>query len=423
MGAPAEANATSPNESQQPPPEPAAPPQALDTTAPHGTAEQTDQTAPPLASATDASPPRDATPSVVSTSVEVTSDEAATLSEARLAATHPRRHIRHFLRRLFAMLGVPLPASWPEVDLITYGAHVQALRERLDQLYTYLDSQQQWTIDQRLMPRYIGETAIYLCQIDYEQPEARHDPPQSLVETLADRPKAIIDYDQLYCTPDSTARRVTRILRDFGDSDARILFLGDDDLGSVALAHHPDGFHGEIHMIDLDDRLHEYIARKAPHVIRHKADFILKGIDPALCESFDAVVLDPPWDFYRLWCFLDKAIYCLKQSPHARIYLSYCPLVLEHRQKMMAQFQARVASRYLTFDSIETAFSLYSLSPDELPDLQTRLDPLLPPMDSPFLDLLRELPYVHTQLYTLRRLPYVSMGPVRRALFRWWNRA
>jgi len=176
-------------------------------------------------------------------------------------------------------------------------------------------------------------------------------------------------------------------------------------------------------MIDLDDRLHEYIARKAPQVIRHKADFIYKGIDQSLCESFDAVLLDPPWDFYRLWCFLDKAIFCLKQSPHARIYLSYCPLVLEHREQKMAQFQDRVARRYMTFDSIEPAFNLYSLSRTDQPDLQTRLDPDMPPMESPLLTLLRELPFVHTQLYVLRRLPHVAMGRLRRAFFHWWHRA
>jgi len=129
-----------------------------------------------------------------------------------------------------------------------------------------------------------------------------------VLELLGTRPEAIIEYDQLYCTPDSTERRIERILQEFGDEKHRVLFLGDDDMGSVVLA---SRFKGEVHMMDLDDRIHEAVAEKAPSVFRHKVDFVQGGVPVEFYQTFDAVILDPPWDFYRLWCFLDKAMFCL----------------------------------------------------------------------------------------------------------------
>lgn len=349
---------------------------------------------------------------------ESTTPESGPLSEDRLEPSHPRHAIRTFLRELFEMLGEPLPSHWPDVSATEYSTFRLLLTTNFDGLYEYVEHRSEFTPDQQLMPRYLGETVLYLLELDYEQPESRHEAPPELIENLSDRPEAIIEFDQLYCSPDTTHRRVQRILRDFGDTDAKILFLGDDDLGSVALEPH---FSGEIHMIDLDDRLHEYIAEKAPRVQRHKADFIFKGVSPDLHEYFDAVILDPPWDHYRLWCFLDKAIYCLKQSPHARIYFCHCPLLLEHRLRKVDVFQKRIAKRGFTFESIETAFNLYCLSANDLPDFQDRLEKLLPPIESPLLEFIRRIPYAHAQLYVLRRLPQFKMNPIKRFFFNWWQ--
>lgn len=331
----------------------------------------------------------------------------------------PRRRIRAFLRGWFAFLGHPLPDEWPAISPQSYSQLTAAARHALDQLYDEVERFPELTAERRLFPRYLGETALYLMQLDAEQPVEWHEAPDELIELLADRPEAIIEYDQLYCTPDTTHRRVQRILRDFGRPDASVLFLGDDDLGSVALS---QSFEGSIHMIDLDDRLHDFIEEKAPSVHRHKADFILKGIPEECYQAFDAVVLDPPWDFFRLWCFLDKALFCLKDSPHARIYLCHCPLVLEHHLRQVHEFMIRLGQRGLMLDTVETAFNLYSTNEDDLPDFQQRLEANLPPIDSPLLNFLRLQPYAHAQLYVLRRLPAYHVSSLKQRWFAWWNR-
>ena len=335
-----------------------------------------------------------------------------------LPTRHPRYRIRHFLHRLFRFLGSELSEAWPDIPPTEFCEAIGFLQMHLEQLYRYVENQEEFDLDQKLMPRYLGETVLYLMRVDYEYPVEMHSASEEAFEALADRPQAIIDFDQLYCSPDSTERRANRIRERYDYPGSRVLMLGDDDLVSVLLG---QDFQGEIHMSDLDDRLLEFIGEKVPGVQLHKADFFYGGMPKKLYQTFDAVMLDPPWTFYHMWCFLDKAIYCLKDDPQARIYLSYCPLLLEHRQKMMAQFQHRVAVRGFTFDSVETAYNLYDLSHEDLPDFQSRLDKFLPPITSPLLEFLRKIPYAHAQLYVLRRIPHYKPNVFRRMFFKWWN--
>ncbi|MCB9643787.1 MAG: bis-aminopropyl spermidine synthase family protein [Myxococcales bacterium] len=337
-----------------------------------------------------------------------------------LPPTHPRRRIRNFLYQLFEMLGEELPEAWPKIPAEELGPLLGTLRAHLQPLYNYVESQQKLILEQRYLPRYLGETALYLMRLDWLYPEERHAPVPDIEALLADRPPAIIDFDQLYCAPETSKRRADRIRESFDSPVCKVLMLGDDDLISVVLA---QDFRGEVHMVDLDDRLHEYIAQKDPSIHRHKADFIYSGMPKEMHQQYDAVVLDPPWDAYRMGCFLEKAMYCLKDDLDARIYMSYCPLVLEFHEKKLEQLQTRVARLGFTFERIETAFNLYDLKPETLPDFQTRLERWMPPIESPLLDFLRRLPFAHSHLYTLRRLPFDRPNWLKRKIFTWWNQA
>lgn len=338
----------------------------------------------------------------------------------RLHPTHPRFRIRNFLHHLFAFIGYELPEDWPHTPAEIVGPLLGTLRQHLSPLYRYVESQHKLQLEQRYLPRYLGETACYLLRLDWLYPESTHDLPQSIAGLLADRPQAIIDFDQLYCSLDTSARRAQRLRESFDHPDTKILLLGDDDLIGPVLA---QDFSGEIHVADLDDRLLLYIERKAPSIQRHKADFIFGGMPSAMQQQYDAVMLDPPWDAYRMQCFLEKAIFCLKDDLHARIFLSYCPLILEFHEQKLPLLQNLTAKLGFTFDRIDTAFNLYDLKPEDLPDFQKRLDQWMPPLDSPLLDFLRRLPFAHSHLYTLRRLPFDRPNLLQRAFFSWWNRA
>ncbi len=336
----------------------------------------------------------------------------------RLDEEHPRYKIRDYLHRLFRFLGDPLPEEWPAVSARTYAYFREVLIENFEVLYRRSESNESFTEDQRSMPRYMGETVLYLYQLDWEYPEDFNSADPELVTILEDRPMAITEYDQLYCTPDSTQRRAERVRQEFDRPDSRVIFLGDDDLISVELARN---FQGEIHVVDLDERLLRYIREKAPQVQLHRADFILKGLKKEFYRAFDAVLLDPPWDYYRLWCFLEKALFCLKDNLRARVFLSYCPLVLDHRQGKYGKFLQKLARLGFCFEAIYPAFNIYDLGPRHLPDLQERLDKILPELESPLLEKLRLVPFVHSNLYVIRRLDNFKMNPIRRFFFYWWN--
>lgn len=337
----------------------------------------------------------------------------------RLPQDHPRYRIRIFLHCLFRYLGSELPEAWPNVEPTVFRENMGFLEKHLHSLYQYVDSQDAFDRDKQLMPRYLGETTLYLMRVDYENPELMHTASEESMALLEERPHATIDFDQLYCSPDSTERRANRIRELYDVEGCRVAMIGDDDLVSILLG---QNFQGEVHVLDLDDRLLNFIKEKAPAVQTHKADFFFDGIDSSLYQTFDAAMLDPPWTLYHMWCFLDKAIFCLKDDPNARIFLSYCPLLLEHRQEKLGEFQRRVALRGFTFDSVETAYNLYELSPEVQPDFQNRLDQFLPSIASPLLDFLRQIPYAHAQLYVLRRIPNYKPPFWRRWFFYFWNK-
>ncbi|TYP49262.1 bis-aminopropyl spermidine synthase family protein [Thermosediminibacter litoriperuensis] len=84
---------------------------------------------------------------------------------------------------------------------------------------------------------------------------------QKFDEVTADRPKAIIDYDQGFVTTRTVAGRIA-LMAGRGDLEGKkLLVLGDDDLVSVAAG--LSGMPAEVVVMEIDDRLVEYINNKA----------------------------------------------------------------------------------------------------------------------------------------------------------------
>ncbi len=342
----------------------------------------------------------------------LTSSSSAPLPE-------PRVKIREYIRQLFTGIGRELPEVWPNISSSEFAEYRQALSDRIEGLYQYIDSQPDIHPTQKAFARFFPETTLRLLELDWSQPEQRHTVTQDTLDRLERRPPAVVAYDQLYCTPDSTERRANRVLETVPqDPTSRVLFLGDDDLGSIILA---PRFAGEVHVIDLDDRLLSYIEEQAPNVVRHKVDLFLGGIPRDMVESYDAVVLDPPWDEHGSWLFLAKAIVCLKQVPHARIFLSFCPLEMELAGAAMARMWRRLAQHGLTAEAIETSFNLYDLVATETEGYQKLMKLYLPPVSSPLMDLLRQAPYAFAHLYQLRRIEHFQANRMRKWWFDWWH--
>lgn len=331
----------------------------------------------------------------------------------------PRRRIRDFLQHLVAGVGLGLPTGWPTCPPHEIAGLRRTLLDRIAGLYQYIDAQPDIPRTQKAFARFFPETALHLLELDHARSVEAHVVSDEALALLVGRPPAIVQFDQLYCTPDSTERRVRRIVEAIPPGPTtRVLFLGDDDLGSVMLA---SQIEAEIHVVDLDDRLLDFIGERAPSVVCHKIDLFLGGLPRAMKESFDAVVLDPPWDEDASWLFLAKAILGLKQTSQARIFLSFCPLEMELAGAATARLWQRLAAHGIILEAVERNFNLYDLVATEEDDFQELMKLYLPPVDSSLMTLLREAPYAFAHLYQLRRMEHFEPNPWRQRWLAWWH--
>lgn len=118
---------------------------------------------------------------------------------------------------------------------------------------------------------------------------------QRFDEVTVDRPEAILDYDQGYITTRTVISRIA-LIAERGDLEGKkLLVLGDDDLLSIAAG--LSGLPEEIVVLEIDDRLVEYINRKAKQlglpVQAEKYDFRDK-LPEQYVGRFDTFNTDPP---------------------------------------------------------------------------------------------------------------------------------
>lgn len=144
----------------------------------------------------------------------------------------------------------------------------------------------------------VSSAKQYVCPvcegrgIDFER---LHDLVQKFNEITTDRPEAIIDYDQGFVTTRTVASRIA-LMADRGDLERKkLLILGDDDLVSIAAG--ISGMPEEVVVLEIDERLVEYINKKAKmYGLPVKAiiyDFRAK-LPEEYVGYFDTFATDPP---------------------------------------------------------------------------------------------------------------------------------
>lgn len=329
----------------------------------------------------------------------------------------PGLAIRAFLREVFASLGIDHAGVDGAVSLSEQARLRQRLVGELRAFYRELDADPSQDRVQRLFSRFYGESATMMQSLALREALSGYDASKASVSLLSQRPAVEVGYDQLYCTPGSTERRVDAILSRLPNEDARVLFVGDDDLGSPILAQR---WGGEVHVIDLDLRLLSFIQERAPQVQCHTIDLIQGGVPRWMREHFDIVVLDPPWDLGGAWCFLSRALYCLKQLSTARIMLAFCPIQMEVIGSQMRRFWERLGRFGLTCQSLTSALHLYDLSPMATDSYQKAFGLYLPSRTTPFFEQIKKVPYTYSHLYELRRIHGFSLSRLRQWWFHWW---
>ncbi|MDQ3856734.1 MAG: bis-aminopropyl spermidine synthase family protein [Chloroflexota bacterium] len=142
------------------------------------------------------------------------------------------------------------------------------------------------------------------------------------------RPTVDVRLDQSFALPASNLRRCLLALERGALLGKRVLFLGDDDAGSlaVALLARELGSEARITALDVDPRVLGYLRAAAE---REGLDVQLLEADAreplpeAAASAFDTVFTDPPYTLPGLELFLSRALEATGSSTGASIFLSF----------------------------------------------------------------------------------------------------
>ncbi len=148
---------------------------------------------------------------------------------------------------------------------------------------------------------------------------------QLLTSCQEKRPLPKRSYDQFTATLETTVRRMA-LLDFFGDVEQkRILFLGDDDFTSLAVA--TLGKAANITVLDIDPRILgaiKEVSNEKGFDVKTKKYDARKPLSKELVDKFDVVFTDPPYTQEGIGLFVSRGIEALDPDNQvSRIYCCY----------------------------------------------------------------------------------------------------
>lgn len=147
------------------------------------------------------------------------------------------------------------------------------------------------------------------------------------------RPVVDVTIDQAHCTYETSLKRSLLSLEHQTLIHKKILCIGDDDLVSLSLGFllrklYKDRIYGqtEIHVIDVDERLLNYIERVAEEyelpIKCFKRDF-RKPLEELFRGQYDCFYTDPPYTLEGMSLFISRGVCALKEKKGLPIFFSY----------------------------------------------------------------------------------------------------
>ncbi|WP_158849985.1 bis-aminopropyl spermidine synthase family protein [Saccharothrix deserti] len=147
---------------------------------------------------------------------------------------------------------------------------------------------------------------------------------RSILADIADVPPPLAALDHVQATAETALKRALWLDTTYDLAGQTLLCLGDHDLTSLAVCAVNPAV--EVVVVDVDDRLLEYISVRAEErgwpVRTVHADFRF-GLPPALLESADLVFSDPPYTPEGMALFAARAIECLADLARGRVLLAH----------------------------------------------------------------------------------------------------
>ncbi|AOS65404.1 bis-aminopropyl spermidine synthase family protein [Actinoalloteichus hymeniacidonis] len=306
-----------------------------------------------------------------------TSDPSAAVAELiRAAGVHGLR-----FRRVLAML----LTDWQSLDDVIRGPAMprRTVEELLsavgdDLARRSVDGRELFRIPAPLADEYRRRFALAELPAPVEPVSASVELPDSVRSAvradIAEVPPPLAALDHVQATPDSVLRRAAWLTSQYELDGAEVLFLGDHDLTSLALA----GLRPElsITVVDVDDRVLAHIDRIAEarglRVRCLHADLRF-GLPPSVLAGSDLVFTDPPYTPEGIGLFAARAVECLRDSG-GRVLIAYgysdrTPAlgfaVQQRLQRLGMLFEAIVPDfdRYEGAQAVGSASDLYVCRP------------------------------------------------------------
>lgn len=179
------------------------------------------------------------------------------------------------------------------------------------------------------------------------------------------RPAVDVTLDQAHATVETAIKRAVLALQNHTLIGKRILFVGDDDLISIATAFllqdlfpKTDKQVAKLMIFDISTALFSYISCVSEtHNFKiecHQLD-LRNPIPEELLQQFDTVFTDPPYTLVGLKLFLSRAISCLKKGLGHTIFLSFGNKAVNDT----AEIQRMITSHNLIIKNIVATFNTY----------------------------------------------------------------
>ncbi|WP_230205271.1 bis-aminopropyl spermidine synthase family protein [Parafrankia elaeagni] len=183
-------------------------------------------------------------------------------------------------------------------------------------------------------------------------------PVEALAALIAAAPAPRRDLDHVAATAQTLGRRVNWLSSTYDLAGRRVLFVGDHDLTSVALARACP--RTEITVVDIDERTLAYIdetARAENLAIRTLFGDLRFTLPPAARDWADLVLTDPPYTPDGVGLFLGRGLSGLRDRVNGVVVVAYGhsrlhPMLGFQVQQSMQQFG-------VVFETILPAFNRY----------------------------------------------------------------
>lgn len=171
-------------------------------------------------------------------------------------------------------------------------------------------------------------------------------------------PKPRREFDQFTADLDTTVKRATRLFEDGALTHKRVVFLGDDDLTSVACSL-IDPL-AQITVLEIDRRIVALLKEAAKELhLRIKVEQLdlIKDLPNSLKHQFDTVFTDPPYAGSGVALFLNRGLELLRKELDSSFYV--CHGYSEKSRERGLNIQKIINERGLLIKNINYAFNHY----------------------------------------------------------------